>query len=130
MELLQKILNMASVYPDLTAAVVGIVLSMAATQFIKKLFPDNWSDHKYRVGVQLTGFFTGWIFTHGAWALFDHGASHFEKLYASAGCGFASPAIYSFLSAYLSKKYSWFETAFSGRPAPKQETPSDQVPHS
>lgn len=124
MEILQHILNLAASYPDLSAAVVGIALSMCATQFIKKQLPDDWSEGKYRRAVQLTGFITGWMFTHGAWVLFDHGASHFEKLYASAGCGFASPAVYSFLSAWLGHKYPWFDRVLSGRP---KETPDAPV---
>lgn len=127
METLSHILHMATEYPDVAAAVVGILLSMFATQFVKKLLPSTWPDSKYRVVVQLTGFFTGWFFTHGAWVLFDTGASHFEKFYASAGCGFASPAVYSFLSAWLGHKYPWFDRVLSGRPK-AEVPPSDQSP--
>lgn len=126
MEIVNHILHLASDYPDLAAAAVGIAMSMFATQFIKKQLPDEWSDSKYRRAVQFVGFFTGWIFTHGAWVLFDHGASHFAKFYYSAGCGFASPAIYSFLSAWLGHKYPWFDRVLSGRPTP--EIKSEQPP--
>ena len=115
-EMFEHVMQIVHQYPDFAAAVVGVFLSMVATQFFKNFLPDTWTDQRYRRWTQLMGFATGWFFTHGAWVLFDPTSSHFEKVYASMGCGFASPALYSFLSAWLSAKFPWFERTFSGRP--------------
>jgi len=124
MDFIRDILGIFSKYPDVAAAVVGITLSMLATQFIKKLLPDEWTDSKFKKVTQMIGFFTGWIFTHGAWILFDPTSSHFEQVYASAGCGFASPCVYSFVSQYVMHRYPWFDRVFSGRPqAPDVKPP-------
>ena len=42
-------------YPDLTAAIVGLLLSWFATQFIKNLIKDEVPDKRYRLYVRLTG---------------------------------------------------------------------------
>lgn len=118
-ETIRKYLELAGQYPDLCAGIMGVLMSMFATQFVKKALPDSLSEETYRRIVHLTAFVTGWIFGHGAWTLFDPHSSHFEKLYASTGCGFASPAIYSFISAYMKNRYPWFDKVFSGRPAQK-----------
>lgn len=116
MGVINYILGIAKEYPDLAAAMVGLVLSWCATQFFKKMIPDNISDGAYRRAVQGIGFVTGWGFAHGAWILFDPTSSHFEKFYASAGVGFASPALYSLAVSYLAEKYQWAK-GLSGRPS-------------
>lgn len=112
------LLKLVSQYPDIEAAIVGISLSIGATQFFKQFIPDSVSDETYGKLCQLIGFVTGWVFAHGAWILFDHSSSHFEKLYWSAGCGFASPAVYSFLSGFLEHRFSWWDKYFGGRSKP------------
>lgn len=105
-------------HPDFAAGIVGLFLSWCATQFVKKLIPDAWPTAKYRRAVQLTGFVSGVIFAHGAWILLDPTSTHFEKIYMSAGIGFASPALYSLIVPYLAGK-SWgaaIARALSGRP--------------
>lgn len=111
-----SVLGIAEKYPDLCAAGVGLLLSWGATQSIKRLLPSSMSDDNYRRAVQGIGFVTGWIFAHGAWIIFDPTSSHFEKLYMSAGVGFASPALYSAVISYLAGKYQWAK-ALSGRPS-------------
>lgn len=111
-----SILSIATKYPDLCAAGVGLLMSWGATQFFKKLIPATVSDTNYRRVVQAIGFVSGWLFAHGAWIIFDPTSSHFEKLYMSAGVGFASPALYSVVISFLAGKYQWAK-ALSGRPS-------------
>ena len=116
MEIVHAILNTFSQYPDFSAGCIGISASILATQFIKRLLPDEWPERKYRKVVQIIGFVTGWFFSHGAWIIIDPSSTHFEKLYASMGCGFASPSVYAFVFGWLGHKFPWFDAAFSGRP--------------
>jgi Na+(H+)/acetate symporter ActP len=125
MEMLEKVLFLATKYPDLVAAVLGISFSLAATQFFKKFIPDSWSDENYGKAAQLIGFVTGTLFAHGAWRLLDPSSNHFEKFYASVGCGFASPAIYSFAMGYLENKFKWFDKYFGGRQKDGSPSSSD-----
>ena len=127
MDMVHSILHLFTEYPDVAAAFVGILCSLMATQFIKKMLPDSWSDETYRKVTQMVGFFTGWAFTHGAWVLFDPTSSHFERVYASAGCGFASPSVYSFVSQYMMHRYPWFDKVFSGRPHAQLPEPPKAV---
>lgn len=103
-------------YPDLSAALVGLLLSWFATQFIKGLLPDMVPDIHYRRLVQGIGFGTGAFFAYGAWHLFDAKASAFEDIYYSIGIGVASPGLYSLVVPYLSNKFPWVEKVLSGRP--------------
>lgn len=102
-------------YPDVTAAVVGLLISWFATQFLKTLIKDWVPDTRYRTYVRLIGFFTGWFFTYGAWRILDPTATTFASFYFSAGIGFASPALYSFVIPYLKVKFPFLEK-LSGRP--------------
>jgi len=115
-EHISGLLGLIAQYPDIAAAILGIFLSMCCTQFVKMFLPDSMPTPRYRLLVQLIGFVSGWVFTHGAWILFDPSSGHFERLYASAGCGFASPAIYSMLIPWLTSKWPAVGRALSGRP--------------
>lgn len=115
-EYIQHILDLFKSHPVIAAGVIGVSLSMLATQGLKMYIPDEWTERRYRLATQTIGFFTGWFFTHGAWALFDPSSGHFERFYASAGAGFASPAIYAFMSSFVMHKFPWFDERFSGRP--------------
>lgn len=117
-QLIQKISDSFIAHPTIAAGIVGISLSMLATQALKMYIPDDWSSHKYLLTTQMIGFVTGWFFTFGAWVIFDTKASGFEKFYASASAGFAGPAIYSFVSSFVCHKFPWFDEKFSGRPKP------------
>ena len=55
-------LGILAKYPDLAAALIGLILSWFATQFVKSLIKDEVPDIKYRLYVRLTGFFTGMFF--------------------------------------------------------------------
>lgn len=115
MEMFEHVLQVLSKYPDLAAAALGIALSLVATQFFKKFLPDAWSDEKYAKAAQLIGFVTGTLFAHGAWRMLDPSSNHFEKFYASVGCGFASPAIYAFVNGFMENKFPWWDKYFGGR---------------
>lgn len=121
MEWIDSILGAFSKNPDVSAAILGIFLSWCATQFFKKLTPAEWSETKYRRAVQVTGFATGLAFTHGAWMLLDPTSTHFERAYMSAGCGFASPALYSLIIPFVTAKFGAvgqaIGKALSGRPS-------------
>lgn len=117
MEWVNGILKAFSNYPDVAAALLGLALSWSATQTIKKMLPDTWSDAKYRHAVQIVGFVSGWAFTAGAWRLLDPSAGHFERFYYSAGMGFASPALYSAIIPYIATKFPRVGKALSGRPS-------------
>lgn len=110
-------LGVLSRYPDIAAAVIGLLLSWFATQFIKSLIKDTVTDGKYRAYTRLIGFFTGWFFAYGAWRILDPTATKFENFYFSAGIGFASPGLYSIVIPYLRSKFPIFEK-LSGRPNP------------
>lgn len=104
-------------YPDIAAAVIGLILSWFATQFVKKLLPGALPDDTYRRVIQVAGFVSGWLFTIGAWRLLDPTSMHFERLYYAAGIGFASPALYSLIVPYVSSKWPAIGKALSGRPS-------------
>ena len=115
-QLIQKFSDSFQAHPIMAAGIVGVALSMLATQGLKMYIPDGWTDRQYRLTTQIIGFVTGWFFTYGAWIIFDPKSSNFVKFYASASAGFAGPAIYSFVSSYIMHKFTWFDERFSGRP--------------
>lgn len=113
---INEIIAFLSKNPDIMAAVFGLALSWCGTQWIKKLIPAEWSDGTYRRVIQVVGFVFGWIFTLGAWQLLDPTSTHLERLYYSAGIGFASPALYSLIVPWVSTKWPFIGKALSGRP--------------
>lgn len=116
MEYLRSLLALANQYPEATGATLGIIFSIAATQYFKFLIPDTYSEVKYRAAVRSIGVVTGWVFGYLAWKVFDPHAPKVEDLFYSLGIGFASPLVYSIGIALLLKWKPELNKAISGRP--------------
>lgn len=116
MTLVQYVMGLLNSYPALCAGVVGVLLSLCATQFFKTLLPPAWEDEKYKAHVRLIGFFSGWLFGYGAWKLLDPAVGAFGDMYYAAGIGLVSPTLYSILVPVAVKRYPFLEGVLSGRP--------------
>jgi len=115
MEQVSGWLSFFTKYPDISAAMIGLLLSWFVTQFVKKQLPDSMPDPVFRRVTQIVAFVAGWACAYGAWRLLDPTATRLEYMYYSAGIGFASPSIYSIVTHYLADKYAWVAKMSSGR---------------
>jgi hypothetical protein len=102
--------------PQLSAGVVGVLLSLAATQVLKYLVPDTWTDYEYKATVRAIGIITGWFFGFGMWKILDPTAKSIVDLFWAVGVGFLSPASYSLLVPWICNKWPFMAKYLSGRP--------------
>jgi hypothetical protein len=109
-------LELAHRNPQIAAGVVGVFLSIAATQFLKAFVPPSVPNERYKAYVRLIGFFAGWFFGYGAWRIFDPTGTKFADMYWAAGIGFLSPLTYSIVIPLLVKRWPYMDAVFSGRP--------------
>jgi RsiW-degrading membrane proteinase PrsW (M82 family) len=101
------------------AVVLGLVLSLLLTQFLKRMLPiEIWTDAKhsernYRLTIQAIAFFSGAITTFVAWP--TPGA--FRILVAIA-VGLATPIFYFVAVRVARKIWANVEARLSGNPDP------------
>jgi hypothetical protein len=110
------IIQYATQNPQLAAGIMGVMLSLAATQVLKYLVPASWTDTEYKSTVRVIGIVSGWFFGFGAWKLLDPTERTIGDFFWAAGVGFLSPAIYSLLTALIGIKWPAIEKYVSGRP--------------
>lgn len=100
------------------AAVFAIVLSLIATQFIKKLFPPAFlaalvgrSEALYRSLLMLISFLIGFTTCYTLWPV-----ESVFRIFASLFFGLSPPYIYKWLSATVAKRFPSLSAWMSGYP--------------
>lgn len=111
-----QVIPYAGQYPQLAAGLVGVLMSLAATQILKYLIPSKWSDADYKHCVRVLGVLTGWFFGYGAWRLLDPKVGELGDFYWAIGIGFLSPTVYSLIVPLLVAKWPVLDKLLSGRP--------------
>lgn len=118
MEWLWKLLGFFSTASDARAIVLAILGGLFFTQWIKFLFPDEWSDAAHKRAVRIASTLLTSAICLVLWPPGE------LRWYALGGVsvvlGLGSPTIYWLVMKVTVHRWPWLNDALSARPDPKE----------